>query len=79
MNRVTTLLDAERGCWVHIVGFSGGEGLTAKLRQLGLVPGTRVRVLRAAPLGGPVLVEVGSRSIALGRRIAARIDVEHGD
>jgi len=46
------------------------------LRQLGLIPGDDARVLRHAPLGGPVLVEVDGRSIALGRGVASKVVVE---
>lgn len=69
------LLEAEHDRWMLITGISGGKGLEHKLRQLGLVPGDCVRILRHAPLGGPLLVEVGGRSIAVGQGIAARIQV----
>ena len=70
------LLDAPKKKLVRIVTFSGGKGVDFKLRQLGLIPGREVRVLRLAPLGGPVMVDVDGRSVALGRGIAARILVE---
>jgi Fe2+ transport system protein FeoA len=70
-----TLQQAPIGPWMRIILVNDAR-LGAKLSQLGLLPGSRIRVLRAAPLGGPVLVEVNGRSIALGRRIASRIRVE---
>jgi len=71
-----TLSQVEAGQKVRIVGFIGGLRLEHKLRQLGLVPGDRARVIRYAPLGGPVLVEVDGRSIALGRGVASKVVVE---
>lgn len=71
-----TLIQVETGQTVTIVSFKGGEGLEHKLRQLGLIPGDEARVLRHAPLGGPVLVEVDGRSIALGRGVASKVIVE---
>ena len=71
-----TLIQARNGETVRILSFRGGIGLEHKLRQLGLVPGDNARVLRQAPLGGPVLVEVDGRSIALGRGIASKVVVE---
>jgi ferrous iron transport protein A len=71
-----TLTQAETGQTVRILSFKGGFGLEHKLRQLGLVPGDNARVLRHAPLGGPVLIEVDGRSIALGRGVASRVIVE---
>jgi ferrous iron transport protein A len=67
------LLQLERGHRARIIGFSGGQMLAAKLRQLGIAPGVCVRVVRVAPLKGPVLIEVNGRSIALGRQIASQV------
>lgn len=47
-----------------------------KLSQLGLRVGSEVLVERFAPLGGPVMVRVGSREIALGKKLANKIQVE---
>ena len=70
------LLGSPKGKAVRIVDYSGGKGVSFKLRQLGLSPGREVKVLRYAPMGGPVMVDVEGRSVALGRGIAARIKVE---
>jgi ferrous iron transport protein A len=71
-----TLIQVKTGQTVRIIHFEGGLGFEHKLRQLGLVPGDNARVLRHAPLGGPILVEVDGRSIALGRGVASRVIVE---
>lgn len=73
---VMILTETQSGQTVKIVGFEGGRVLEHKLRQLGLLPGELVRVLRLAPLGGPVLIEVCGREIALGRGVASKITVE---
>jgi len=52
------------------------DSLRAKLVQYGLHVGDSLRVLRVAPLGGPVLIGVNGREIALGRAIAEKIFVE---
>jgi ferrous iron transport protein A len=70
------LLDTPKGTLVKIVDYRGGRGVGFKLRQLGLCPGREVRVLRFAPMGGPVMVDVEGRSIAIGRGIASRVKVE---
>lgn len=70
------LLDAPKNKPLRIINYSGGKGVDYKLRQLGLTPGRQVKVIRFAPLGGPVMVDVEGRSVALGRGIAARIQVE---
>jgi ferrous iron transport protein A len=70
------LLDTPKGRTVKILDFKGGKGLESKLRQLGLNPGRQVKVLRYAPMGGPMMLDVEGRSVAIGRGIAARVIVE---
>jgi Fe2+ transport system protein FeoA len=50
--------------------------LHKKLQMYGLHAGDHLRLLRIAPLGGPLLVEVNGREIALGRTVAEKILVE---
>ena len=70
------LIDAVSGTSVRILGFSSGHELESKLRQLGILPGDIARVVRQAPLGGPILIEISGREIALGQAIAAKVEVE---
>lgn len=69
-----TLLDVPKGGCAQLISVS--EHLRLKLRQYGLHVGDHVRVVRSAPLGGPLLIEVNSREIALGRSVADEIMVE---
>lgn len=55
---------------------SSFDKVRGKLNQYGLYVGDLVRVVRIAPLGGPLLVEVNGREIALGRALAEKIAVE---
>ncbi len=71
------LVDAKLGDVVRVVGFTGRK-VKAKLLLVGLYPGDRLQVLREAPLGGPLLVAVGGRQMALGRGVAEKIMVEAG-
>ncbi len=70
------LIQAGSGKTVRIVGFTSGHDLESKLRQLGIMPGDIARVIRQAPLGGPFLIEISGREIALGQSIAEKITVE---
>jgi len=69
-----TLLEIPIGGKARLIKTS--EGLRSKLRQYGLHIGDCIQVLRAAPLGGPLLVEVNGREVALGREVAAKMLVE---
>lgn len=71
------LAKVRHGNQVRIISYEGGEGVERKLRQLGLNPGEVVYVRRQAPFGGPILVEVNGRTIAVGHGIAAKITVEN--
>ena len=70
------LLEVQIGKWVRVVRVEGGRTLQNRLTQYGLYPGDCLRVLRAAPLGGPLLVEINGREIAIGRGVAQKILVE---
>ena len=70
------LIEAQNGESIRIERFHTGAELAAKLRQLGLVPGDVAKVVRHAPFRGPILLEIHGREIALGRTIAAKIQVE---
>jgi len=69
-----TLLNVPNGKRARLISVS--ERLRTKLMQYGLHNGDFVRVLRSAPLGGPLLVETNGREIALGRTVAEKIWVE---
>ncbi|MGV1719126.1 FeoA family protein [Vibrio furnissii] len=47
-----------------------------KLMVMGLLPNTQVTLIRRAPMGDPLQVEVRGVSIAVRESIAAAIDVE---
>jgi ferrous iron transport protein A len=71
------LLEVKNGKWVRVVNFRGGSGMQRRLSQLGFLPGNQVRIVRAAPFHGPLLLEVEGREIVLGRGIASHILVEY--
>lgn len=71
-----TLLQVSPGTSVRVIEFDGGINLRSKLTQYGIYPGDCLRLLRKAPLGGPLLVACNDREIALGRGIADQIIVE---
>jgi len=71
-----TLLQVSTGDSVRVIDFDGGVNLRSKLIQYGIHPGDSLRLLRKAPLGGPLLVECNQREIALGRGVAEKIIVE---
>ena len=71
MDKLLTELD--QGQEGTIVSVQGGRGVQARLRNLGLVEGQRIRKLSALAWGGPVVVDVKRSQIAIGRGMARRI------
>ena len=55
----------------------GGEGaLRCRLQDMGLIPKTRVRVEKVAPLGDPLELRVRGYSLSLRKEDAGKIEVE---
>ncbi len=71
-----TLYDAGEDVEVKIIQIEGNWTARHQLRELGLHVGDSVRVLRRAPLGGPVAVRNLHTTLAVGRQIARKIKVE---
>ena len=57
----------------------GGHGMVRRLAEMGLTPGTEVRVVRSAPMRGPIEVSLRGVSLALGRGIASRVLVKRSN
>ncbi len=51
-------------------------GFRRRLEELGLTPGTKVKLIKSAPFNGPIEIQVRSSRLALGRRMAERVLVE---
>jgi ferrous iron transport protein A len=74
----TLTLDAlPQGSTAVVEGLEGASAIEQRLRDLGLVPGTVVRVLRRAPLGDPTEYELRGYRLCLRRSEAARVRVRN--
>jgi ferrous iron transport protein A len=60
----------------RIARVSGTDGLSQRLSELGFTPGVEIRVLRYAPLGDPMQVQIRGFRLALRRREAQRVVLE---
>ncbi len=61
------------GSFVQIVAVEGGGGAARRALELGLVAGTICRVVRKAPFGGPLEIEVGNTRIGIRPTDALRV------
>lgn len=69
-----SLLNVPTGGQAQLVSVS--DRLLRKLKQYGLHLGDTLCVLRSAPLGGSLLIEVNGRELALGCAVAENLFVE---
>ena len=71
----TQLSSLKPGEKARVAFIRGGRNMTQRIIDMGLTPGTVIKMLHAAPFRGPVEVEVRSTSLALGRRLAGQVFV----
>lgn len=69
-----TLKSAKLGEIVRIDSV-GESNLKQRLLTMGLIPGTRVEILRSAPLGDPIAVRLRAYNLALRKDDAEKIEV----
>ena len=56
--------------------YAAGSRAAMRLREMGILPGTEVRVVRLAPLGDPIEIEVRGFHLSLRKAEAAEILIE---
>ncbi len=73
---LTSIRDLKGGKYGKISFIRGEHKVLQRLLDMGLTPGTRIRVVKVAPLDGPVEVSVRGSKLALGQDIACNVFVE---
>jgi len=71
-----TLNDAAPRDRIIVRTISRGWGAWKMLVELGIFPGAELEVIACHPLNGPIVVKAGDTQVAIGRRLAASIEVE---
>ena len=69
-----TLKDGKTGMTLRVDSI-GESGLKERLMTMGLLPGTKITVLRSAPLGDPIAIGLRSYNLAIRRKDAECIQV----
>lgn len=70
------LSDLPIGSEAVIRQLPSGGGVFLRLREMGVLPGTRVKLLRTAPLGDPLEIAVRGYNLSLRRSEASGIQVD---
>jgi ferrous iron transport protein A len=69
------LSDLKLGERAKIVGVAGGDGISVRLLEMGMVPGSEVKLIGVAPLGDPLEFELRGYRLSIRRSEAARVSV----
>lgn len=73
---MSSLAEISLGKSVRVRAVDGSRAFRRRLLEMGLVPGTDVRVVTIAPLGDPLQIEVRGGQWSIRRAEAAQIQVE---
>ncbi len=72
----SSLSDLTPGAWAVISRLPDGIPSLTRLREFGLLPGTRIQFVRRAPLGDPVEISVRGALLSLRDSEAELIEVD---
>ena len=70
-----SLLEVSRHQTVIVEEVAGDRAFRRRIMEMGLVPGTAVRVIAVAPLGDPLTLELRSSRLSIRKREAQQVRV----
>lgn len=73
---IMPLMDLRVGQKGIVALIRGGRGMIQRLTDMGLTPGTEIKILKSAPFHGPIEICVRGSNLAIGRGVAMKIFVE---
>ena len=73
---MTSLAEIPLGRAVTVQSVDGARAFRRRLLEMGLVPGTSVRIVTVAPFGDPLRIEVRGGQWSIRRAEAAQIQVQ---
>jgi ferrous iron transport protein A len=71
-----TLYEAGDHASLKVLAILGGWETRRSFNQIGIHAGDRIRVLRRAPFGGPLVIDNQGTHVAVGKQLAQKIKVE---
>ena len=70
-----TLRELPAGSSAKVKTVHGKDVISKRLMEMGVIPGTEIRVVKSAPFGDPIQIRVLGYSLALRKNEAASIEV----
>ena len=74
--QLSRLHPGEKGIVAYV---RSGRRSGKRLQDMGLTPGTQIKMVNAAPFKGPIEIEVRGTSLALGRRLSSNVYINVED
>lgn len=71
-----SLIDLKTGQKARIIKIKKGISGARKMFEMGIIPGVEIEITGKHPFRGPLLCKVGNSQLALGRGLAASVEVE---
>ena len=72
---MTTLRELPAGSSAKVKTVHGESMISKRLMEMGVIPGTEIRVVKSAPFGDPIQIRVLGYSLALRKNEAASIEI----
>jgi Fe2+ transport system protein FeoA len=72
---MTTLREMPVGSAAKVKAVHGRSAFSKRLMEMGVIPGTEIRVIKSAPFGDPIQIRVLGYSLALRKNEAASIEI----
>jgi DtxR family transcriptional regulator, Mn-dependent transcriptional regulator len=76
ITQLSNLKPTEEG---KVAFIRGGKQSSKRIQEMGLTPGTHIKMVNSAPFKGPIEVEVRGTNLALGRGLASQVFIEVED
>ena len=70
-----SLLEVPHRQSVVVEEVAGDRAFRRRIMEMGLVPGTEVRIIAVAPLGDPLTLELRAGRVSIRKREAAQVQV----
>jgi ferrous iron transport protein A len=72
---MSSLADLAVGQSGRVASVAGTDEISIRLMEMGLIPGTELRILGKAPLGDPLEIEVRGYRLSVRKSEAARVQL----
>jgi ferrous iron transport protein A len=73
---MSSLADLTLGQSAVVQTIDGQDAVTARLLEMGLIPGTAIKLLGSAPLGDPLEFQIRGYRLSLRKNEASRVTIQ---